>query len=300
MTLRLPAKVLILVASIVLLTRLPIPGIHGEHQVTPLARLTLRPVRQSSSDLEITGLPATPSGFLTHADLESLPQIHANISDDIDIPGQNVPITGIPLEALLRALDAPPSLDLLEADCADKYRSHFPAAYIASHHPIFGLAIEGESPGAWAKEHRSMDPGPYFVAYEHFVPEFKVLSHSDEAQIPSNVTRLHFTSSAQTFNPIAPPAGASVSAQEGFAIAKQNCLRCHAQGASGGHKSMIDWSTIGTIATSNPAFFAAFVRNPQATMPKVLMPPNPEYDDATLAALSAYFQSMAPRAADKQ
>jgi hypothetical protein len=45
------------------------------------------------------------------------------------------------------------------------------------------------------------------------------------------------------------------------------------------------------IAGAAPKDFAAYVHNPRTANPKAQMPGNPQYDDATLAALTAYFRT---------
>jgi mono/diheme cytochrome c family protein len=72
-------------------------------------------------------------------------------------------------------------------------------------------------------------------------------------------------------------------------IAEQNCFRCHNKGREGGRKSGRSWEFLGTLAASSPKDFAAYIRAPQAKNPQAQMPGNPRYDDATLAALTAYF-----------
>jgi len=47
-------------------------------------------------------------------------------------------------------------------------------------------------------------------------------------------------------------------------------------------------------ATASPEYFAAYVRDPQAKNPHAQMPGNSGYDDATISALIAYFQTFSP------
>jgi hypothetical protein len=48
---------------------------------------------------------------------------------------------------------------------------------------------------------------------------------------------------------------------------------------------------LGAIAAKLPNDFAAYVRAPRLKNPDAQMPGNPQYDDATLDALTAYFQT---------
>ena len=258
--------------------------------------LRLHTTRQSRTDLEILGISQAPHTYLTYAELEGLPQVSTTLVDHPDFPGQTVHVTGIPLEALIEAVNVPPSLDLITAFCTDLYHTHFPAAYTRSHHPILVLAVEGQRSAIWAKATHKTDPGPYLIVYDHFVPDFKILAHEDEPQIPINITALRFTSAAQTFSAIAPPAGTPPDSpiQQGFAIAKQNCLRCHAMGAVGGKKSNVTWSTISSLAKARPDIIGSYILNPKSIIPDASMPGWPEYDAPTIAALTAYFQSLPP------
>jgi len=250
-------------------------------------------------NLEIAGI-APHSTCVTRAYLATLPQVTRDIDGGPDFGGVKMHIAGVYLDVLAKALGAPSSDDLIDAFCTDKYRSHYPAAYIAEHHPILVLTVDGLTPAAWAAKTHQDDPGPYFITYEHFVPSFSVLSHADQPQVPTNVTRLNFSRAAVVFAPIT-PAGAEPAAnypngspaQQGFTIAKQNCLRCHASGSTGGTKSGRSWGQLANIARSRPSYFSRYILSPQAINSQAQMPANLGYDEATRAALTVYFQTLA-------
>ena len=270
----------------------------NEHKRAAIS-VPLYPTRQSPSDLEITvttpGAAANSVRYITYSDLNSLPQTTATIKDDPDFPGQTMQVTGVYLDVLAHAIGAPPASDLIDALCTDHYRSHFPASYIAAHHPILVLKIDGMTSDKWAARVHHEDPGPYFITHAHFVPTSHVLSHVEQPQVPYNVVRLNFTTTALTFGAIAPRGNFPVESpvQQGFAIAKQNCLRCHFQGPYGGTKSGLDWTVLSTFAREQPAFFSSYVHDPKSIQPHAQMPANPEYDASTLSALTAYFRTFA-------
>ena len=257
--------------------------------------------RESASDLEITGMAQGPtanaSGYFSYADLERLPHIEATVSDDPDYPGLTMRVSGVYLATLAATIVGSSSFDLIDTLCTDGYRSHFPADYIATHHPILVLKIDGMTPRQWAAQGQRDDPGPYLIVYEHFVPAFHVLSHADRPQLPTNVVRLNFSTAAETFGAIAPRGRFAPDSPErqGFAIAKQNCLRCHSQGPYGGTKSSLDWDALSTWAREEPGFFARYIHGPRGFESNARMPGNPEYDPATLAALTAYFRTFTAR-----
>lgn len=59
-------------------------------------------------------------------------------------------------------------------------------------------------------------------------------------------------------------------------------------------KSGVTWAVLGALAANSSEFFAAYVRDPKAKNPKTQMAASPEYDDATMRALIAYFRTFTP------
>jgi mono/diheme cytochrome c family protein len=269
-------------------------------QSQPVKKLTIALTRHAGDDLEVTGmvagLPAGTVGYVSYAELVALPQITTTIQNDsnfADQPSRGVRITGIRLEQLAKALGALPGSDLIVALCTDRYRSHYPADYIAAHHPIFALKINGERPTQWAAKRHEYDPGPYFITHANFIPRDKFLTYLEQPQIPDNIMRLNFSTVAATYGPITPrgdfPPNSPVA--QGFLIAKQNCLRCHFLNDVGGTKSGRDWPSLATWAREQPQFFERYVYDPQSVEPHAHMEGSPTYDDATLNALTAYFRT---------
>jgi hypothetical protein len=251
----------------------------------------LHPSRQAPTDLEI-GLAAGATQFISYDDLLRLPQVNFTVSDDSNFP---VParLGGVSLDQLKHSLGS--DSDMVLAICTDGYRSNYPAAYLAAHHPVLVLTVDGKSQKDWPKTHDGGELGPYVISNPSFVPSFKVLSHADEAQIPFRVVRLDFRSESQVFGAIAPhgefAAGSPV--MDGYRIAQQNCYRCHNMGDEGGHMASVSWLVLGALAKGNPEFFAKYVRAPQALNPRSHMAASPGYDDQTIAALEAYFATFA-------
>ena len=243
--------------------------------------------RQAPTDLEVgTGQ------FISYQELLRFPQVSFTTSGDSNFPGP-VRVSGVSLDELRRSFD--PKADMVVAICADGYRSNYPAAYLAAHHPVLVLKVDGQAQDGWPKTHDGGELGPYVVSNPDFVPSFKVLAHSDEAQIPFRVVHLAFRDEREVFGAIAPHGdfapGSPV--MEGYTIAKQNCFRCHNMGAEGGQMASIPWPVLGAMAKTSPEFFARYVRNPQALNPQSKMAGSPEYDDQTIAALQAYFSTFA-------
>ncbi len=265
------------------------------------SKLTIESVRHAADDLEVTGmiagLPAGAVGYVSFAELAKLPQITPTIQNDSNFADQlskGVRVSGIPLDELAKALGALPQSDLIDALCTDRYRSHYPAEYIAAHHPLFALKINGERPDKWAAKTKAYDPGPYFITHANYVPRYKIFSHAEQAQIPDNLIRLNFTTVAATYGPITPRGSFArdTAVAQGFAIAKQNCLRCHFLNGVGGTKSGVDWRSLSVWAREQPKFFEKYVQNPQSVDPHAHMEGNPNYDAATLDALTTYFRTL--------
>jgi mono/diheme cytochrome c family protein len=263
--------------------------------------------REAASDLEITGLvqnvPRGQSRFVSHDFLASLPQVEVTVEHNEnfnDLPQGGMKIGGLYLDDLAKSLGADGSADAIEAVCEDGYTSTFTAGYIKQHRPIFALTVSGLTLHAWAEKYHMYDPSPYLITYENFVPAFRLLGHEDHAQQPAQVVTLHFDTAQKVLGSITPPQSndghpASLEVMQGFRIAQQNCFRCHNSGVYGGTKAKQSWQTLAKIASRKPKYFAAWVHEPRAIDPKAEMPANLEYDQATLDALTRYFQSFSPR-----
>lgn len=266
----------------------------------------LRVERGSPSDLEIggdlAGLPPGTTRYLTRDDLLTLPQVNYTVTDDANFTGPTQ-ITGVLLEELNKKLAATPESDMLVAICSDQYHANYPDAYIAEHHPLLVLKINGQSPAGWPKDpetHR-YDMGPYLISHSKFSPAFKIFSQHDEAQIPWGVVRLELRNEKTVLGAIAPrgPQAAEELVQAGYRIAQQNCFRCHNMGQEGGMKAGHPWLVLSAWATASPKYFADYMRNPLSRNPRAQMPGNPGYDDATIGALTAYFKTFSASAQEK-
>jgi cytochrome c2 len=260
-------------------------------QTTPQSPL-LHATRQAPTDIEVGGAISGAGQFISYHDLLQLPQVSFMASNDSNFRAP-ARLGGVGLDQLRRLLGA--GGDMVVAICRDGYRSNYPASYLAAHHPVLVLTVNGNAQESWPKSEYGGELGPYVVANPSFTPGFKVLSHNDEAQIPFQVVRLDFRSESEVFGPIAPHGTFAPDSpvMEGYQIAKQNCYRCHNMGAEGGHMASLAWPVVAAMAKGSPEFFARYVRNPQALNPHSKMAASPEYDDQTIAALRAYFETFA-------
>jgi len=266
------------------------------------AATKLRTQRTSATDLEIggdlAGFPAGTTRYITREDLLALPQVSYTVTDDSNFTGA-ANVSGVLLEGLLRDLDAAPrSRMMVVAICDDKYRANYPGDYLAQHHPVLVLEVNGKPPSGWPKDSggHGFDMGPYMISHAKFTPAFKILSHTDEPQIPWGVVRLEFRDEHAVFGAIAPrgPNANGRGVEDGYKIAQQNCFRCHNSGAEGGLKSGVTWTVLAALAANSPDFFTGYVRDPKAKNPKTQMAASRDYDDATMRALIAYFRTFAP------
>jgi cytochrome c2 len=254
----------------------------------------LHATRTSPGDLEISGqvpgIPPNQSRFFTRDDLLALSEPITISPEDGNFKAATQ-VRAVSLEKLAAALGIAAD-EMIVADCRDKYQAHYPRAYLAAHHPV----LVTEMNGAALADAKDDDYGPYMIAHEHFAPAFKILAHSDEPQIPWGVTGLQFRVEKSFLAPVAPqgPNAGAKAARAGYRIAEQNCLRCHYNGTTGGAKSGVGWNVLATLAAHSPEFFTAYVRDPKSKNPKTQMAASPEYDDATMAALIAYFRTFVP------
>jgi Cytochrome C oxidase, cbb3-type, subunit III len=259
---------------------------------------SLHPGRESDTDLEIggdlAGLPTGSTRFISYNDLLTLPQTTYIVSDDGNFDGKTR-VSGIPLIELAQHLGMGGDAKLVVAICYDGYRANYPTAYLAAHRPLLVLKIDGKTENNWPKSKYGGSLGPYLISNPAFTPSFKVLSHTDEPQIPFGVTRLEFRDERVVLGSIAPPGKYPPNSPviAGYRIAQQNCFRCHNMGAEGGRMSGRSWPILGMWASTEPDYFSRYVKNPKAIDPKNHMPGFPQYDAATIDALRQYFSTFA-------
>jgi mono/diheme cytochrome c family protein len=260
------------------------------------AQSILHAQRSSPDDLEVGGelasLPAGSTRYIRYEDLLHLPQKTYTVSEDSNLAGKTE-IRGVALETLARAVGQSSSDLLIVAICDDRYRANYPGGYVAAHHPLLVLRVNGKPHGDWPGAQEGGTLGPYFISHPFFKPSFKVLSHEDEPQIPFGVVRIEFRRESKVFGAIRPRGNwtADSPVAQGFAIAKQDCFRCHNMGAEGGTKAGQSWLKLAALAARDGARFRLTIHDPKAVNPQATMPAHGDYDDATLDALTAYFRA---------
>lgn len=251
--------------------------------------------RTSPLDLELggdlVGLSEGTKRYVSREDLLAFPQVKFTVTNDLNFDNATR-VSGVDLDILARAFAAEGEKTMMVATCVDLFRAHYPQAYVQAHRPLLVLEINGQGPDAWPKSKEGMSMPPYVISHPHFTPSFKTLSQEDEAQIPWGVVRLEFKNEKKVLDGIAPigPTAADPSVQAGYRIAQQICLHCHSANAEP-LKGKWTWTAIGMMAASSPRNFAAYVRNPRSKAQYAEMPAYPNYDDATLQVLTAYFRT---------
>ncbi len=260
------------------------------------SRSILRDDRSSPGDLEVggelAGLPAASTRYVSYEDLLRLPQETYTVSDDSNFRGKTQ-ISGVALSTLAKMLGQ--SADMIVAICYDHYRTNYPPDYLAAHHPLLVLRINGQERDHWPSAEKGGSMEPYLISHPEFKPSFKVLSHEDEPQIPFGVTRLEFRREAEVFGPIRPRATWATDSQigQGYIIARQDCFRCHNMGEQGGTMAGRSWLQLAALANSDGERFRRIIRDPASVTAGAKMPAQPGYDTATLDALTAYFKTFA-------
>lgn len=267
---------------------------------SPLAgNISLFTARSSPGDLEIggelAGLPKGTVRYVRYEDLLKLPQETYIISDDTNFKGK-AEISGVALTTLARLFGQAAHSDLIVAICYDKYRSNYPSDYLAAHHPILVLKINGQLRDKWPPSEDGGPLGPYLISHPTFRPSFKVLSHEDEPQIPFGVTRIEFRTESVVFGVIQPPGkwAANSPVAQGYIIARQDCFRCHGLYGEGGSRASRSWLVLSAWAATDATRFQQYIHNPQSIQPSAKMPAHGSYDQVTLDALTAYFSTFTP------
>jgi hypothetical protein len=270
----------------------------GQEDTAP-QKLSLLDKRSLPTDLGLSGdVPGASSyagRYVAYSELLKLPQVTFTVTDDVNFPGK-AEISGVYLSELMRMFNIPEKNTLVAAICNDEYEAHYSAEYRAAHHPILVLTINGKQPALVKRTGDAGSYGPYLISHPSFTSRYRTLADSEEAQIPNGILELRFVSEDQVFGAIHPHGDFAESSpqMQGYVIARQNCLRCHNAGAYGGHKAGISWSSLAGIANTKSGYFSAYIKDPQSQSAYAQMPSSPDYDNPTLAALTAYFRTLAP------
>src|ERR1700690_2881907 len=139
-----------LCASLMIATLLlfPSPALHSAANSDSAGSalvIPLQSARLSSLDLEVggelAGVSPGTTRYISRDALLSLPQATYTVTDP-NFTG-STQVSGILLKDLFRHLGANPDSDLIVAICRDQYNGSYPRAYIAAHHPLLVLAING-------------------------------------------------------------------------------------------------------------------------------------------------------------
>ena len=117
----------------------------SNHQGAP----RLHRQRLATTDLELNGdLKGAPRGatrYISREDLLTLPQVSYTVTDDSNFKGPTE-VSGVLLEEVMKALAVSAKADMAVAVCDDRYHAHYPRHYLASHHPLLVLKINGHPP----------------------------------------------------------------------------------------------------------------------------------------------------------
>ncbi|HTH46299.1 MAG TPA: cytochrome c [Candidatus Limnocylindria bacterium] len=264
---------------------------------TAAAPLHLAPTRSSAYDLEITGLltGGVTNGFVTREQLRSLRVVTVTNAHDGALK-QPTAYTGVYLTDLRAALPVATGSDVIFAVCDDGYAAHFPADYVAAFQPLLILALDGHPAEEWGKSLASgVGMPPFYINSATFTPRESetAAGQKEGARYPYAVSKLVFTTTAKSIGRLGLKSGASATAQAGQKIALRDCLSCHAHDDFGGSNSGRPWLLLKTWS-ANPGYFRRYVKKPKSVQPAARMPGFPEYDDAALDALTAYFHEFKP------
>jgi hypothetical protein len=253
--------------------------------------------RQKWEDLEVITLDSQGNPAKTvyygYDQLLTLPTVTVKTERD---PNTGTPgtYTGIYISDLFEAFGADASLDVIGANCLDKYKQYYDRDYIARHRPILLLKFDGSLPDDWPHTEKGNTLGPYCVVHESFSPE-RVYGYVEEPRTPYGVVSLELTSFTQSIGSFIPKkSGNDPEVVKGQKIVISSCISCHHLGNAGGHLALPSWAEVAASAGNSMDYFRKYVTDPHSMNPKAGMPPYPTFDDKTFNALEAYFKAIMP------
>ncbi len=253
------------------------------------------PARTSPQDLEVDEIEAdgslSPSRYYHFDEFLTLPQVTVKTPQD---PNTLEPATytGIYVSDLYAALGAKPDQTIMGMICYDKYKPYYDPVYNTAHKPIFLLKYNGKGPDQWPKSEHTTPMGPYCVVHENFQAGTDAAGEKEDPRIPFGVVKIELSTAQQSVGIFAPKKNlGDPEVMRGYRVAMGNCVNCHNIGNSGGQLAGRPWSILAAFASGNGDYFRSYILNPQKLNPASNMPAHPTYDDKTLRALQAYFQS---------
>jgi len=296
-------KVLCLAGLLAFAATLPLV-LTGAGKPSIQGKLVLHEKSTSADDLklsgELPGLPANAVRFVYYAELTKLPQVTFTVTDDPNFR-EKAEISGVYLDQLLAMLGISGENMLIAAICDDEYEAHYPVEYRTAHHPILVLRVNGKQLALSKRTGDGGVYGPYLISHPSFTSRYRTLAHPEEAQIPNGVLELRFLKEDEALGAIHPREDFATGSPQmhAYLIAQENCFRCHNAGPYGGRKASVSWSSLAKVASAKPAYFSAYIKDPQSQSAYAEMPAFPDYDAATLAALTDYFQTFASEKASR-
>ena len=137
----------------------------------------------------VAGVPAAARRICHLRGLAALPQITTTIQNDSNFADQpygadHGRAAGQAGQGAGRAARRRPDRCALH----DRYRSHYPAKYIAQHHPIFVLKINGLRPRKWAAKRTIRPRALTSSRMRTSCRAYSSLACRTKAQIPDNVS----------------------------------------------------------------------------------------------------------------
>ena len=263
--------------------------------------LNAAPLQSSSSpldplDLEVITLDsqgnATNAVYFSYDQLLTLPTVTVKTDRD---PNTNAPAkyTGVYIGDLFEAFGADASLDVIGANCLDKYKQYYDRDYIARHRPILLLKLDDNLPDDWPHAEQGNTLGPYCVVHESFRPTEAIYGYVEQPRIPYGVVSLELTRFSESLGRFTPKRnGNDPEVVKGQKIVVGSCISCHDIGNAGGHAAGVSLAVLAARAATSNGDFRKKVIDPRSMNPTSHMPPHPTFDDDTFNALEAYLKAM--------
>jgi len=192
----------------------------------------------------------------------------------------------LPLLPVLK--DAFPGEDLLAADfvltATDGYTVPVSGARLAEAGAYLAFA---DAEGPWQPiGAKGANPGPWYLVWRGEAQQ-DLTTHPR----PWALARIAIERFEDAFPKVVPPAG-DAQVQQGFALFRGLCLKCHALNRQGGTVGPELNVPKNVTEYRDEAFLRAWIRDP-FTYRVSVMPPSPQLSEADLDALLAYLRAMA-------
>ena len=215
-------------------------------------------------------------------------------------PHEDKPVTysGIKMSSLLDAAYGPTWRDAEELlfTCTDGYQPSIPGERFKKQESFVAFSREGSPTFSLNNRFHNgevVELGPFYLVWDNL--KNTELKQAGGEGWPYQVVGVDLIKFSERFPNLAPPPGASASANTGFLLFRKHCLSCHTLNGEGGSKGVELNYPVSVVEYFDRKMLKRWITDPSTIRFSSAMPafnhPGPE-GDSQIEAILSYFDAM--------